>query len=276
MQEKYVKSHDHAEIFYKIQKNTAPWLIFLPGPIYANHTILSHQTEHFMKDYSVLTLDLNSQKITHLASYSLTDFALDVKTIMEYENIKKATIIGYSLGGIVALKCVDMFPELFTGMILLNSTYNFMKTAPVSMQLMEKARLSGLIKELQFMVTKLSKEPSSIDYPDFSQFDASRLEMEYMTKILKNTDRIMRQSWVAVESEIRRLDLDDALERISIPSFFIAGKEDTTVLPVASWYMASVVENSKAYTIKDAGHDMVLTHPKTVNTYIEMCLKRIY
>jgi pimeloyl-ACP methyl ester carboxylesterase len=53
---------------------------------------------------------------------SLKDLAKDIKLFMESQNIKKANIVGWSLGGGVVMEFAAAYPDLTEKLILINST----------------------------------------------------------------------------------------------------------------------------------------------------------
>jgi pimeloyl-ACP methyl ester carboxylesterase len=53
---------------------------------------------------------------------SLKDFAEDMKLFMDAKQIKKSSVVGWSLGGGVALELAAAYPEMIEKMVLINST----------------------------------------------------------------------------------------------------------------------------------------------------------
>lgn len=53
---------------------------------------------------------------------SLKDFAEDMKLFMDAKQIKKSNVVGWSLGGGVALELAAAYPEMIEKMVLINST----------------------------------------------------------------------------------------------------------------------------------------------------------
>lgn len=95
--------------------------------IHGNFSSSLHFTpllERLPKTYKVITPDLRGygDSSYYRRIKSLKDFADDLKLFMDLKNIEKAVVIGWSLGGGVALELAANYPELVSKLILINST----------------------------------------------------------------------------------------------------------------------------------------------------------
>jgi pimeloyl-ACP methyl ester carboxylesterase len=77
------------------------------------------------RHFRVITFDLRgigTNKIPLSPRHSLFDVALDVKEVLDHLNIEKASILGVSLGGMVAMACGLSFPDRVYSLIIVNSS----------------------------------------------------------------------------------------------------------------------------------------------------------
>lgn len=90
-------------------ENKAMWNAFVP---------------ELSKKYRVITIDLLGHGKTECLGYvhSMEDQADMVYHVLHELKIRKAVLIGHSMGGYVALAFAELFPDAVKGLFLLNST----------------------------------------------------------------------------------------------------------------------------------------------------------
>ena len=88
--------------------------------------IFNEFIEMLEKKYRVIAIDLPGHGLTGSDKEinSMEFCAQVVADVMKKNGVEKAYIAGHSMGGYVAQNCIKLFPELFNGIILLNSTPN--------------------------------------------------------------------------------------------------------------------------------------------------------
>lgn len=76
------------------------------------------------KKYRVVTIDLLGHGQTGCLGYvhTMEDQADVVQAVLHELRIRKAILIGHSMGGYVALAFAELYPDFMKGMVLLNST----------------------------------------------------------------------------------------------------------------------------------------------------------
>lgn len=110
------------KINYNSEGNGRP-LVFLHGFL-ENSTMWKDTILFFSKHYKCITIDLLGHGDTGSLGYvhTMDAMAMAVRSVLDHLKISKVTIIGHSMGGYVALACIDQFSDLFSGLVLLNST----------------------------------------------------------------------------------------------------------------------------------------------------------
>ncbi len=110
----------------KINYNTCgngSTLVFLHGFL-ENSEMWNSSVSFFSKYYNCVSIDLlghgDSENLGYI--HTMEDMATMVKAVLDKLQITKATFIGHSMGGYVALATLDLFPEIVSGLVLLNST----------------------------------------------------------------------------------------------------------------------------------------------------------
>ena len=207
------------------------------------------------KYYKLYIVDLPGMgKSKEIKDYSITNLVDQLYIKLP----SKISIMGWSLGGIIALKYYENYPknvsklflvastpcfvnkknwDLGVDEILLNKFYDqlidgWSKTLKqfFILQLLGSADRKEIIKELQEKF--ITKEPPKIK--------SLKLSLE----ILKNTD------------------LTKTISNINVPTLIIAGDRDKLTPKEASLFMKSKIKNSRLKIFKNAGHIPFLSHPK--------------
>jgi pimeloyl-ACP methyl ester carboxylesterase len=89
-----------------------------------NQTMWDAFVPEFSKKYRVVTIDLLGHGDSDCLGYihSMEDQADMVHEVLQELKIRKAVLVGHSMGGYVALAFAELYPESLKGLVLLNST----------------------------------------------------------------------------------------------------------------------------------------------------------
>jgi len=89
-----------------------------------NHSMWDFHTPEMTKNNRVIAIDLLGHGKSSCIGYihTMEDQAEMIVTVLEYLKINKATLIGHSMGGYVALAFAEFFPQKVTKLVLINST----------------------------------------------------------------------------------------------------------------------------------------------------------
>lgn len=98
----FLKSFDGTKIYYKINRKSGLFLIFVHGWT-NNWSVWEKEIKFFQKKgYSTLTLDLRghgqSDKPQNKKQYRFQCFAKDINEIIKKEKINNFVLIGHSMG----------------------------------------------------------------------------------------------------------------------------------------------------------------------------------
>ncbi len=125
----YVKNKEGFSLFYEhFPKKNRPTLIFIHG-LATDHTIWSNYIHRLQEDYGILALDLLghglSEKPKNRGMYQVGQFAKDLGHMIERLKIRQHYIIGYSLGGLVALEYQISHRTNSLGIILISTALGY-------------------------------------------------------------------------------------------------------------------------------------------------------
>ncbi|MHB1947401.1 MAG: alpha/beta fold hydrolase [Gammaproteobacteria bacterium] len=206
--------------------------------------------------FRVITLDLwgfGQSKATDGRPVTMTDYADEVKELLDQLHIKKAIIGGESMGGYVALAFLQKYPDTVNGLVL-SSTQSIADTQE----------------------TKTKREATAIDVlehgtvPLINNFMPKALSpnASEQTKIfLKNI--LAAQAATGIASALRgmakREDTSHILANSSLPILIMTGDQDTVIAPQQSKNMHALAKNSRLVMLSNAGHLANLEQPEQWN-----------
>ncbi|PKP26082.1 MAG: alpha/beta hydrolase [Bacteroidetes bacterium HGW-Bacteroidetes-2] len=205
-----------SKIFYTIQgsgnavvllhgflENASMWDFFLPTLI---------------KNHLVITIDLLGHGKTDSLGYvhTMELMAEMVQEIISKEKINKATFIGHSMGGYVALAFAEKYPERMNALVLLNSTSEADSTEKKE----NRDRAIQLVKQnkkgfLSMAISNLFAEQNRLIYKkEIHQLKKEALEFPIQGIV------------ATLEGMKIRKDRTSILKNLLIPKYIITGIQD--------------------------------------------------
>ena len=192
-------------------------------------------------------------------SDEIQDYTLKNLVNQLYKQLpKKISILGWSLGGIIALKYCETYPENITRLFLVATTPCFINKKNWNLGVDE----SLLDKFYAQLIQSWSK---TLDQFFMLQIIGSNNRKEIMrnlrsTFITKTSPKI--ESLKASLEILKKTDLTQTIDHIRAPTTIIVGENDKLTPKEASLYMVDKIKNSKVKIIKNSGHIPFLSHPK--------------
>jgi len=214
------------------------------------------QRNELKQHFRVVTLDLwgfGESSQTDGQAVTMSDYAAEVKELLDELHISRAIIGGESMGGYIALAFLEQYPEKVDGLILSNT--------------------QSIADNEE---TKSKREASALDVlgNGTSQFIEA-----FMVKALsssannqtKNTLRLitLTQTAMGIASALRgmalRYDTTNVVAMTTVPILFITGEHDLVISPQRSKDMHIMSKDSQLVTIPDTGHLANLEQPEQWN-----------
>lgn len=223
-----------------------PAIVFIHGyPL--DKSMWRIQTENLRSKYRVITYDIrgfgNSEAGTEEVSIDL--FASDLRHFLDALNLNKVILCGFSMGGYIALRALEEFPERLDALILCDT---------------QCAADSAEAKEKRMKTIKAIKTDGLEVYADqvlsgffFSNGDnkksAEMIEVRRM--IERNSPEVLCNTLMALAN---RKETCNNLGKIEMPVLILVGSEDTITPPAASEVMQSKIKGSTLFRLDDSGH----------------------
>lgn len=196
-------------------KGTA--IIFLHGFL-ENKKMWNAFVPEFSKKYRVITIDLlghgNSESLGYV--HAMEDNADVVHSVLSELRLRKAVLVGHSMGGYVALAFAELYPEFMKGIVLLNST----SRADSDEKKLNRDRAIKAVKQNYTIFVRLSI--SNL----FSKNNRERLasEIEYVKEEALKTP--LQGIVASLEGMKIRKDREVLLHFSTYPIMLILGKKD--------------------------------------------------
>lgn len=199
------------------------------------------------------------------SSYRIDNLTRDVKQIINAEAVKDFILIGHSWGATIALAYAVNFPQKLKGLVAISGWHLPLHPSPKLVRVLT----NNLINLLAFI------SPPPIK-PNHSSYPKGKFHKDYeWLGLTKTIVRNSLKSYLLSLKEAVNLNLQTHIEKINVPTLFIAGTKDTIVHPSIPHKMHSSVKGSRLKFIKGANHVVILNNPKELYTQIQNFLKEI-
>jgi len=226
------------------------------------------QVPEFSKHYQVLTYDFrgHGQTETPNGEFSMELFADDLYALLKALNIENTCVLGYSMGGRIALEFALKYPEITSGLIMAN-----MGVAGKELKMSkEQAELTG--KHIR-MVTRLCESGDIDALAD--ELIGKSLSLEFQERqpeICENYKKLKLQNdpkhySSVIQAMIRAMGTPPDLSRVECPVLLIAGEYD----PFMNIEVLKGMEKEMSRTalkILGAGHATAIEAPEAFNEVV--------
>jgi len=172
---------------------------------------------------------------------------------------ERVTIIGWSLGGQIAMKYCLKYPKNVKNLVCISSTPCFIRKLGweygISINFFSKFKNNLLnnwkktLKSFFLLQIKEDKESKNI---------LKKLENDFMGQQLPTKEGLEKSLEILAE-----IDMRNEVKNINIPALIITGKLDYISNYKASIWMQSQIKESKIFIFDSAGHIPFLNHQRT-------------
>ncbi|MGX2961352.1 2-succinyl-6-hydroxy-2,4-cyclohexadiene-1-carboxylate synthase [Peribacillus sp. JNUCC 23] len=206
------------------------------------------------KKYQLIMVDIIGHGATespHNAErYTMLEAAKDIREILEKLSIQKTHVLGYSMGGRLALSFACLFPELVQSLIL-ESASPGLKT--------EAARQERRIQDAKLADKIVEKGISAFvdDWENIPLFDSQKKMSQEKQKAVRrerlaNTELGLCNSLLGMGTG-NQPSWWNQLENLSMPILLLTGELDNKFCDIAR-LMQSLIKDCEWQIINDAGH----------------------
>jgi proline iminopeptidase len=215
-------------------------------------------TNSLSQQYQTIAPDLRGYgKSRFQGNFEMKDHLVDLKKLLDNYDISRCLLLGWSLGGILALELILKYPERFSGLILIASAaYPRSNHPPVSWQDLLYTGIAGIINFFkpgwQWNINTFGKR-SLFRYLLSQQTPAAYnyLATEGVPAFWQTSNAAHKALSQALQQGYNCLD---SLSSIDIPCLILAGDRDRHITASSSQETAIRLRNSKWKCYPNTSH----------------------
>jgi pimeloyl-[acyl-carrier protein] methyl ester esterase len=202
--------------------------------------------------YEVLIPDLPGYGETIVPFEGIRKAAETLANMIKEAKLPKLNVVGWSMGGQIAIELYDIMPAKFESLVLLSSTPKF-----TSKDFEQGYNISAFKKFSRAIKQDHIKAMDEFYRLMFSERENAEEHLNFLKDQMPQNETLVA-GMSALESEDQR----NKLAQISVPTLILTGTEDKICEGGASRFMASKISSSTLKVFGGAGHALQLTGKK--------------
>jgi pimeloyl-ACP methyl ester carboxylesterase len=281
--EGFIKSYDGTAIHFRSVGEDRPALVLCNG-LGVSTFFWVYLEKNFKKSHRVVTWDYrghgqsplngNPQKVT------IKTLVADLKTLLDRLKIKKAILIGHSMGTQVILEFYRKYPQRALAMIScfgyygrpMDSFFN-LSFSPLILRLVyflgtTFPRQSSLISKL-LLSNPLAPWMAGI----LKVMNAGMISSEDMKRYVDHVTSVDPTLFSNLLKRSQETSAEDILGKVKVPTLIIAGEDDQFTPAWISKKMHRLIPKSEIFTVHRATHAGLVEQPDVINLRIEKFLR---
>jgi pimeloyl-ACP methyl ester carboxylesterase len=236
-------------------------IIFIPGYL----TDISSWDRTFLSTLAEKhqLIILNNRQVggsqIHSTHYESQDLANDIYQLIAHLNLKKPTILGISMGGMIAQQLAVLHPENIGKIILINTIIAGKEGVHPSVEVENQLKNMPTSKLRRYIVAVKLFFPPSWRIRMAYALMADHFQPNYYSEVDPDTIRAQQKHLITTWLE------DDAaaekIKHITSPVLILNGEADIVIPPINSAILARAIPHAKLIRWKDGGHAMIYQYP---------------
>lgn len=232
---------------YKVEGKGEP-LVFIHG-LSDNLLYWEFLATHLKDDYQIIRVDLGGHGESELGSDEITVdlYAKDLLNVLNELNVDRVNIIGFSLGGAIALDFAIKYPKKVHSLVLMSS---FSRADDYLSQIFKqfKSTLNNGFKDFyDFMLPRVLC-PQVIEN--------NKEELELLREISSQNANV--EAYIMAADAGLTFDVEDKLSLIDVPTLILAGKYDEITPPDIQKDMQEKIKCSRIIILDNAKHNLLV------------------
>ncbi|MCE4614279.1 MAG: alpha/beta hydrolase [Desulfurococcales archaeon] len=210
--------------------------------------------KEFSKDYSVVVLDNRGAGRSDKpdSKYTIDLMADDVLGLMDYLGIRKAHILGVSMGGMIAQSLAIRYPEVVGKLVLCVTSTGGPEAVPPTPEAMKQLLLDRSSVQVEVLAEMLIETLLTKEY-----VEEHREELKsYIKRALQYP--MPAHAYNRQLEAILEFNAYDKLDKIRASTLVISGGKDIIIPPDNGRLLAKKIPNSRLVIFENSGHGLIL------------------
>ena len=232
-----------------------------------NRTMWAPQTSALAADWRCITIDFRGFGDSATAGpYSIDRYADDVAGLLDSIEVRRATVVGLSMGGYVAFSLWRRHAPRVRALVLADTRAgpDSPETRERRHELMALARTVGVgavvDRQLVGLLGKTSRE--------------RRPDIENVVRAIADSATVDGITG-GLEAMLARPDSTPTLATLAIPTLIVVGDEDVITPPKEARAMHAAIRHSNLEVLAKAGHLSSVERPAAFNAVLSEFLDRV-
>lgn len=241
---------DDRRIVYEDVRPAAPaGTVLLLAGADSNRLIWYRQLDVFGRDLWTIALDYRDTGDSDPAAepYTIADLADDGAFVLAALGVQRASVVGISLGGYVALQMTLRHPELVEKLVLVSTSATYIAPSPdllAQIQALQGDPQLEVGERMQRILALLTAPGYFANHPE--DWDWIAAWARYRPQSQAAADRQMQAALT--------FDVSGQLDRIQVPTLVVHGELDRRVLPESGRSLAQHITGARFILYPDTGH----------------------
>lgn len=254
---------NHQVLHFKDDNVREPRAIVFANSLGTDLRIWDDVAAQFAGAFRVLRYDLRGHGLSEAppGPYSIDDHVGDLGALLDAREIRGATLVGVSVGGMVALGLAAQRSDLVHALVLCDTAHKI-GTSGLWNARIEAIRERGI---------------GAIADAILERWFSSEFRRTRSTELAGYRNMLARmpgEGYVATCAAVRDADLTEACRRLTQPTLCLAGEEDSVTPPELVRSLSALIPNAAFATVPGAGHLPCVEQPKALASRIEAFMRR--
>jgi pimeloyl-ACP methyl ester carboxylesterase/tetratricopeptide (TPR) repeat protein len=198
------------------------------------------------------------------AGYGYSDFSDDLAAFMDAVGLRRATIVGHSMGTLVAQRFVRDHPDRVAGLVLIGAFASLYRDPGI----------------IDFYTSAILPLADPIDAGFAREWQESTLARamapDHLDTVVAETQKVPARVWrAAFQGFLNTPDSSDALSQVSVPTLIMWGDRDTYALRANQDRLRSVIPGARLRVYEGAGHALHWEDPAACATELMAFVRQL-
>ena len=213
--------------------------------------------------------------------YSVEGFSRDLESFLKQLRLEAPVLVGWSLGGIIAMQyCLDHPSDLMGLVLIATQGHKNPRLKPRFILYFLQAQLNLLMdftqpRKFDRVTQQFPSQGNWMLEKQVRQMLSPQVSRESLDWIIADISNNPRTAYWQVIRSVWNWEAGETLKQIKVPTLILVGERDRLTPPHISERLHRAIPNSKLVIVKGASHYMVIERPEWVNTKILNFLKDI-